>query len=522
MAKTTRPVGRWELSLSLEPDASRTPTFARIAHALTEDVRRGRLRPGARLPGSRTLAEGLGVHRNTVLAAYRALMAEGWIEARPGRGTFVSEALPTTPPRRFSRAPIDPVARRERLGFPLEGERPKPPTYFAPKRGLLTMFGGVPDARLIPVEALARAYRRQLRRGAQTLTYGDPKGHPALRRAFAAMLAETRGLAIDESDVLVTRGSQMALLLAARVVLRPGDRVAVEAWGYRPAWEALRLAGAELVPVPVDAHGLDVDALAARCAEERIAAVYLTPHHQYPTTVSLSPGRRLALLALARAHRFAIFEDDYDHEFHYEGRPLLPLASADTHGNVVYIGTLSKVLAPGLRLGYLSAPRPLLERAVELRWYVDRQGDLATEAAVAELIEDGELQRHVRRARRVYHRRRDRCVDALTARFGDRLSFAVPSGGMALWARCQAGVDVDAWYERAVAGGVAFQPARHFAFDGRSRPYLRLGYACLDDDELVEAVSRLHRAMPDRSPRARRRAAKGTMQNARRPTSLGA
>lgn len=494
MNKTIRPVGTWEIAFELPQPDPHTPVFSQIARAITDDIQRGRLRPGARLPGSRSLADSIGVHRNTVIAAYNALLAEGWIEARHGRGTFVSDALPEQKPRSFTRKTASTTPQHDRLGFALKGVRPTPATLHPPVRGRLAMYGGLPDARLIPIDALSRAYRRQLRKTNQALSYGDPSGHVTLRSAFAKMLSDTRGLAIEADDVVVTRGSQMALWLASQVVLAPGDRVAVEAWGYRPAWETLKQAGAQLVPVPVDADGMDIDALAKLCAEQSIAAVYLTPHHQYPTTAQLSPPRRLQLLSLARQHRMAILEDDYDHEFHYEGRPLLPLASADTAGVVVYIGTLSKVLAPGLRLGYMVAPRPLLQRASQLRCYVDRQGDHNTEAAVAELIEEGELQRHVRRARRIYQARRDLCVDALRNAFGDRLRFHVPSGGMALWARTEDNVDVDAWLERAYAVGVAFQPSKYFAFDGKSHPYVRLGYACLNERELKEAVKRLHRS----------------------------
>lgn len=494
MAKIHRPVGRWNVVVALNPgDAAETPLFLQIARALIEDVRRGRLKPGARLPGSRSLAESLAVHRNTVIAAYNELLSEGWIEARHGRGTYVSAALPDPSPNVFSRTSTN--GGHETLGFALEGARPTDPAFVATPRGCIRMYGGMPDARLIPVAALSRAYRRQLSRAGEGLSYGDPLGHIALRTALASMLAETRGLSITADDVMITRGSQMALYLSARAMLAPGARVAVEAWGYRPAWEAFKQAGAELVPIAVDAQGMDVDALAAEHARAPIRAVYLTPHHQYPTTVQLSPGRRLQLLTLARDARFAIVEDDYDHEFHYEGRPLLPLASADHAGVVVYIGTLSKVLAPGLRLGYLVAPRALLQRASDLRCYVDRQGDHISEAAVAELIEDGELQRHIRRTRRVYQSRRDQCVSALQSAFGDRLRFVVPNGGMALWAQAEAKVDVNAWFNRALLAGVAFQPARHFAFDGKNRPYLRLGYACLNDREIKEAVKRLRQSL---------------------------
>src|SRR5690606_18932354 len=203
---------------------------------------------------------------------------------------------------------------------------------------------------------------------------------------------------------LITRGSQMALSLAAHSVLRANDVVAVEQWGYPPAWQALRLAGAQVVPVKVDDEGLDVAHLAVMCERQvakraPIRALYLTPHHQYPTTVSLSPARRVALLQLAATYRFAILEDDYDHEFHFDGQPLLPLASGESDASVLYMGTLSKVIAPGLRIGYLVAPQTVLQRAVAHRYYLDRQGDVVGEAAMAELLEDGELQRHVRRAR---------------------------------------------------------------------------------------------------------------------------
>jgi GntR family transcriptional regulator / MocR family aminotransferase len=222
--------------------------------------------------------------------------------------------------------------------------------------GTLNLSNGAPDVRLVPAQAIGRAYRRVLaRRGADLLAYGDPEGHPALRAALASMLASTRGLAVTADDILVTRGSQMALTLTARALLRPGDVVAVEQFGYRPAWEAFRAAGATVVPVPIDRDGLDVDALKRLASRTTLRALYVTPHHQYSTTVTLKAASRLALLALARAKRIAIIEDDYDHEFHFDGRPVLPLASADRTGLVVYIGTLSKILAPGLRVGYIAA-----------------------------------------------------------------------------------------------------------------------------------------------------------------------
>lgn len=473
----------------LELPGGDDPLFLQIARAVADDVRRGRLRPGDALPGSRTLATTLGVHRNTVLAAFRELAAEGWIEAQAARATRVRSELPDRSPRRFARSP---TARSElRPGFDL-GVKPADVTPPPPAPGAIALLGGLPDLGLVPARELARAYRRVAvgSRAQSLLGYGDPRGEPVLRAAIAAWVSRTRGLAADADDVVITRGSQMALYLAARATLRPGDVVAVEELGYRPAWEALRSLGAELAPVPVDGAGLDVDALAQLARARRVRAVYVTPHHQYPTTALLPPERRLALLELARRERWAIFEDDYDHEFHYEGRPVAPLASADATGQVVYFGTLSKILAPALRLGFVLAPRPLLDRITLHRALVDRQGDRLLERAIASLVAEGEVLRHARRMRRVYEARRAALAAALTAHLGARASFVVPAGGMALWVHVP-GVDVDAWAAECAERGVVFQTARRFTFDGAPRPYVRLGFAAEPEARLRVAIKRM-------------------------------
>jgi GntR family transcriptional regulator/MocR family aminotransferase len=484
--KSDRPVAERDLQLQL--DASRgEPLFLQISRAITGDIQRGRLRPGARLPGTRTLAESLDVHRNTVIAAYAELTAEGWIESSRASGTFVARSMPTVRPRAFVSTQAVTRGRPARLGFELRGPAPYAETRIGDN--VFLMVGGVPDSRLAPVAELARAYGRVLRKhSSELLKYAGPHGHPSLRAALASMLATTRGLATEADDVLVTRGSQMALDLAARTLIEPGDVIAVESLGYRYAWEAFKRYGAKLVPIPVDEQGMDVDALTQLTERTAIRAVCVTPHHQYPTNVTMSATRRVALLALAERKGFAIIEDDYDHEFHFEGRPVLPLASADSAGVVVYVGTMSKILAPGVRIGYIVAPRPLLERMAVHRIYVDRQGDRAIELAVAHLLEDGTVQRCARRARRMYHARRDLLGEQLRRRLGGLLSFELPSGSMAIWAGVAPELDCDRWAERALERKVAFRPARHFAFDGRSRPFVRLGFAALDERELIEAV----------------------------------
>ncbi|MBX3156166.1 MAG: PLP-dependent aminotransferase family protein [Deltaproteobacteria bacterium] len=469
--------------------------FARVARAVTEDIRRGTLRAGDRLPSTRALAEELGVNRNTVVAAYDELLAQGWITSRGARGTFVAGELPDRPLRRVAATAPRGIAKRPGYAFEPVGQVLNA-TSLLPDDVRFTISAGVPDPRVFPRVAMARAYRRALRSPASTgaLSYGDPRGTPRLRAAIAAMLRSARGIPAGPENILVTRGSQLALDLAARALLRPGDVAAVECLGYRPAWRAFEQAGARLAPIPLDDAGLVVEALAgpgvrgARC-------VYATPHHQYPTTVLLSPARRLALAELARRERFAILEDDYDHEFHYDGRPVAPLASADVHGNVIYLGSFSKILAPGLRLGYLAAPEPLVDTLAGLRDAIDRMGDHVLEHAVAELIEEGELERHVQLARRAYGARRAAFADLLAKELRGALTVALPAGGITLWARADDGVKLDAWQRRARALGVAFATAKELAVDGKPRPYLRLAFARYDEAELAEAVRLMRRAL---------------------------
>jgi GntR family transcriptional regulator / MocR family aminotransferase len=487
-----RPLGRpgsWDLRLAVDRDTS-LPVFLGIARAIADGARSGRLTPGSRLPGSRELSRSLGVHRNTVLAAYRELQAEGFLSTGQGRGTFIAESLPEVRPRRWLDPKADRPKRPVRPHFAFDGAPPPLPFQQIPK-GALALYGGIPDTRLVPRDALARAFRRALRRKSDLLAYGDPHGEPTLRAALAEMLRARRGLSIDADDVLVTRGSQMALALIGRALVRAGDVVAVEALGYQPAWRALAQEGAKLAPVPVDSEGLDVDALAELCDRSPVRAVYVTPHHQFPTTVSMSAARRMALLDLARRKRFAIIEDDYDHEFHYDGRPVLPLASADDYGVVLYVGTLSKVLAPGLRVGYLIAPEAFREAVACHRYDFDRQGDQVTERALAELIEDGELQRHVWRTRRVYEGRRAHCITELREALSEWLEFTTPSGGMALWGTVRPDLPVGRWHARAAERGVLFQPGHVFTFDQREIQRVRLGYCGLSEREMSVAIGRL-------------------------------
>jgi GntR family transcriptional regulator/MocR family aminotransferase len=486
-------MARWPIAIQLDHGAN-APLFRQIASAIVADIRRGRLRGGDRLPGTRALGRALGVSRQTVVVALDELVSEGWLQAIPARGMFVSKRFADSDASRSR-----PSARAHRPARPLFAVPDPPPgamPYNLPPGGLL-LAPNRPDVRLVPHRLIGRAYSRAIRESGQHLLgYGRPQGLEALRVAIASMLSATRGVAVTADDVCVTRGSQMGIALLARTLVRPGDLVIVEELCHQPAVEAFRLQGAELAAVPLDGEGIDVDAVARLARSRRVRALYLTPHHQFPTTVTLSAPRRLQLLALARAHRLAIIEEDYDHEFHFDGRPVLPLASLDTAGVVAYTGTFSKVLAPGLRIGYIAAPRTLVAAAAAHRLHLDVQGDRVLEHALASLIESGDVQRHIRRVHREYAVRRAVLVDALRRTLGSALSFTVPSGGIGIWARAAEDLDIELWAARARARGVVIETARSYAVDRRSRPFMRLGFASLDRQELVEAVRRLSSARP--------------------------
>jgi GntR family transcriptional regulator/MocR family aminotransferase len=495
-----------QFPVSLDPGAH-TPLFVQISQALADDIARGRLRPGDAVPGTRSLATTLGVHRSTVIAAYAELAAQGWVITRPGGATTVAAESPDPKPRRFARKPAERKGIARSAGYPVDAPLVEVMSLPSLPRDALLLWGGSPDLRLCPVELLARAYRRVARRRGKELLGYSPHyaGHPELRRAITNLVKTARGIAAEEEAVLITRGSQMALDLVARSLIQPGDVVAVEALGYPNAVNVFRRAGAKIVPIPVDRYGLDVEALVAHSSRERVRLVYVTPHHQYPTTVTLAPTRRLALLEHARREQIAILEDDYDQEFHYDGRPVLPLASNDPHGNVIYVGTLAKSLAPGLRLAFVVAPHALIQRMTAERALVDRQGDLLLECAVAELLEDGDVQRHVRRMRRIYHARRDAFCDVLDRELAGIISYRRPPGGLQLWADVKPSIDVALWQERARARGVFFQIGSQFTLDGSPVPSVRLGYSVLDEKEAATAVRRLAECVPAERRRARAR-----------------
>ena len=339
----------WKIRLHLADREEKT-LFLKLANQVIQEILSGRLTQGARLPGSRTLADELGINRKTVQSVYEDLEAQGWLVSKARQGTFVSEYLPD-------------LNAQPAASVQMQQAAPAAPAQAQMKND------GVPDNRLIPYELFSRAYRHALIQVTrhQIMGYGDPQGSSELRQALLHMLSMERFIQASAENICVVRGSQMGIFLAARVLARHQPQrniIVVEQWAYPPAVETFLSNHYQVIRVRLDRHGLDTEHLTEILSAHAVAAVYTTPHHQYPTTVTMPMERRLKLLELSKAFDFHIIEDDYDHEFHYDSRPVPPLISLPAADKVIHIGSLSKVFAPSLRIGYVVAgPRGMLHRA---------------------------------------------------------------------------------------------------------------------------------------------------------------
>lgn len=402
--------------------SSGIPIHRQIHTGFRQAILGGLLRPGQRVPSTRTLALELGVSRQPVLTAFDQLLHEGYLEGRAGSGTYVSAALPDdllhspAPPGAGARAV---VPRR------VAGSAPKP----REEGGLQPFRVSLPALDQFPHALWARLVARYAHGLSHAqMAYGDPAGVVPLRLAIAEHLRTSRAVRCEAEQVLIVPGSQAALRVAATVLLARGHRVAVEEPGYPGARAALRASGAEVVSVPVDEEGLEVAALSRLTA--RVSAVYVTASHQYPLGASMSAARRLALLDWAHRREAWVLEDDYDSEFRYVSRPLGALQGMDTHQRVIYIGTFSKVLFPAIRVGYLVVPPSLWDRLVEAREALDLFSPTLYQLALAEFLREGHFTRHLRRMRGVYLARREALLTGLARHCGALLTVHNADAGL--------------------------------------------------------------------------------------------
>ncbi|WP_090101852.1 PLP-dependent aminotransferase family protein [Chitinophaga sp. CF118] len=464
----------------------REPVYLQISNQLMELIKKGTLQAGHRLLSTRELAEQLNIHRKTVVQSYDELLAQGWLESHAGSGTFVATHLPEIKPQLLLKDAINPART---AGFTFKATPHLNKDVVKPQFNL-HLDDGFPDARLAPLEELSRAYRSQLLNGNPYLRlgYGDTQGSSWLRQELSSYLNKTRGLKTTPENILIIRGAVMGAYLISTSFLQSGDNVVVTTLSWVGGNMNFMQAGANLIRIKVDEYGMDVDELEQLCKKKTIRMVYVTSHHHYPTTVPLRADRRIQLLRLAEKYGFIVFEDDYDYDFHYQSKPLLPLASADQRGMVLYCGSFTKTVSPAFRVGYMVGSENVIQHLAKLRRIIDRQGDAMLENAMAELLQNGVIQKHLRKSLRLYRERRDVFCELLKNELSDYVQFKVPDGGMAVWTTFDPKVNLVKLAQQASQQLLYISDGVWHHNDDQQANATRLGFASSTPQELQRCI----------------------------------
>ena len=474
---------------------ARQPLFRQLYAQVKVAVLRGTLGPGMQLPPTRELCRLLGVSRQTVLSAYDQLLAEGYLIGTVGKGTFISEHLPigvqAAPKPRGLMRPLS--ARGEAYAGAMG--------YARYHDGKLRAFRvSMPGLDLFPFDVWSRLEARRWRRPDHHMGYSDPAGYWPLREMLCVYLRASRGVNCTPEQVVITSGSQQALFLLSALLLGPGDKVWVESPGYQGAAAPMFAGGATVCTVPVDAEGMDVAYGAAHYPDAKM--VFATPSHQLPLGVTMSLQRRLALLRWAGAHRAWVIEDDYDSEYRYTGPPLASLQSLDRDDCVVYVGTLSKVMFPGLRLGYLVAPPAMVEPIWQAKAAIDRHCGIVPQMVLADFMAGGHFGRHIKRTREAYAERRQALLDGIATELDDLLVCGPSDAGLDLCVHFRVPLDEDKVVAAALAAGIEMRGLRYYRNRNatpacESAPGLVLGFAGIAPAQIRLAVAALARVLRD-------------------------
>ncbi|MND18946.1 HTH-type transcriptional regulatory protein GabR [compost metagenome] len=470
----------WQIHFRIDEREEKT-VFLKLTNLISQEILSGRLVQGTMLPGSRSLSKELGINRKTVQAVYEELEAQGWLVTRPRKGTFVADILPE------KQLKIEPV-----------NERKVNDKLTIQEVALYPHNDGVPDPRLIPYELFSRAYRHALIKITQNqyMGYGNPQGMIELRQALQKMLSMERFMSVAEDEICIVRGSQMGIFLASRALPNRQGVIVVEELYYPSAFKAFQSNGFQVVSVKLDEQGIVIEDLERILQEHSVAAIYTTPHHQYPTTVTMTMSRRLQLLELSKKWGFYVIEDDYDHEFHYDSRPMPPLASLPHSELVIHVGSLSKVFAPGIRLGYIVASQTIIQSITEDILLIDRQGNNITELALADLMQRGEIKRHIRKMKKIYQLRRDHALTEFSRVFSGDIQIQPPAGGMALWVKFQKSFTK----EQALKLDQLNMDTEHkFRQDDSSNRCIRFGFAALSEKEITSLIEKLNEVLNKRT-----------------------
>lgn len=472
---------------------SKVPIYQQIIERFIALIQAGTLKKGQKIMSSRKLSELLGLHRKTITVAYEELILQGWLETKQSSGTFIANNLPEIKTEKLVDIPIN---LPQKAGFSFE-QKPVLRREVVKASDKLHLDDGFPDPRLAPLLDLARAYRGNLIHGNSyvKLGYGDTKGSYWLRQELTTYLNESRGLKITPENVLIVRGTMMGMYLLTTAFVKANDYVVLSEMTWASAKINFQHAGANILTIPTDENGIMVDALEELCEKYPIRLIYVTSHHDYPTTVTLKADRRIKLLKLAEKYRFIVFEDDYDYDFHYQSKPLLPLASADEVGVVLYSGSFTKSISPAFRVGYLVAPEEVIEHLSYYRRIIDRQGDAILENAIAELLHEGIIQKHLRKSLREYRERRDFFCELLSQKLKNEVNFQIPEGGMSVWTTFDKSIDLVKTAENALRNGLYFSNGIQHNLPDKNINATRLGFASSTVEELEKCVEILKKKL---------------------------
>ena len=475
--------------------ASSVPLYQQLVEELRRAVLQGRLQPAQKLPPSRVLAKTLEISRATVTQSYEQLLNEGYFEARCGSGTFVCSQLPDDhlQPESIdkSSSEVSDLSLLSRFGTDLLGvdrlDVPDPQDEIS--------FGfGSPAADQFPSKLWRQLLTRHCNNAISVLNYlPDAAGYFPLRSAISDYLGRARGVQCNAEQVIIVNGSQQALDLIARLTIDREDWVALEDPGYLGARHCFRGQGANLQSIPLDSEGLDVEALSKH--HKSFKLLYVTPSHQFPTGVTLSLSRRLALLQWGEQTGTLILEDDYDSEYRYGDRPIPALQGLDRNNKVIYVGTFSKNLFPSLRIGYLVVPTAWIALVSRAKWLCDRQSPLLEQYALTDCIVEGHFERHIRRMRHLYNQRRQVLVDTLKDCFGSKVTILGENAGIHLMAKIETDLSDDIVIQAAKHLSVGLISARDCYLTAPKSSEFIFGYAQLHETQIVKGIQKLSQVL---------------------------
>ncbi|ALR30349.1 GntR family transcriptional regulator [Chryseobacterium sp. IHB B 17019] len=464
---------------------SNVAIYMQITNQLINAIQRGFLPVGTKLPGTRLLSKFLEVHRNTIVAVYDELFAQGWVESLPNKGTFIIGKNEEKPVDFNDINQINLKNYPKTTGFLFKTSNILD-NPFEHSSCQFVFNDGIPDIRLTQIDQHSRIYSSILKRKAHKIGHYNQDGSEFFKKNLSQYLNLSRGLPISIDNLLITRSTEMSIYIVSEILLSKDDTVLIGTLSYFSVNMIFQKAGVKIITIPIDNEGINVDEVREICKRQKIRMLYLTPHHHYPTTVTLSAQRRLELLNLANEFGFIILEDDYDYDFHYEKSPILPLASADTNGMVIYIGSFGKSLAPGFRTGFIVAPENLM---IEMRKYlgiIDRQGDILMEHVLGEMIAEGEINRYLKKSVKIYQERRDYFIQLIQENLGNFLTFEKPSGGLAIWTEWQIPINL-MQLSRNCAQNHLFIP-KTLLYQNKELTAMRLGFGDLNFDEMEKSV----------------------------------